>query len=254
MKKTSYIIIALAIFPVVMVFLSPFIASLYSTGKYDRYMEYDIRLSSKMAETKTADFEAIDIENFFPRNSLSVIVRRSDSCRILVPENIVDWTTIKMDGPKLKVEAKNQDDKYHYLDGDTLLIIEMPQLPAIRLSNVESLRIEGFGCDYANIDFPYDIYLRNCQIGNMKLIDAGALILSDSRVGHADVVAESYLRVETKDARIDSMVVSTSKDRLSLTCGDANIGNLQLLPNGRTISLNLKEPFTLNNVGHGIDD
>lgn len=256
MKKTTYILIGLVILSLVMVFISPFALSLFKESIEDKYSEYNITLSQDMTKTETAPFEdiEIDIMSLGHQEEVTVIVRQGDSQRVFLPVNIVDISSITADDGKLKVQITNPTKNYHYLEGDTLMIIETPSLSSIRLNDLNRLKLEGFKDAVAKIDFKEDIFLDNCQFASLKLINAGGTILRNSKIRHAEMEAESNLKVRTTDSAIDSLIVTSNRDNLRFSYGDSNIGNIQIVPNNNTISLILKNPVTINNSDYGTND
>ncbi|MCM1451541.1 MAG: hypothetical protein NC102_04745 [Clostridium sp.] len=255
MKKTSYIIIALAILPLAMVFLSPFIISLYADDDSTR-RQMGIDISKSLTEISAPAFNKakIEIKDLGSTPDVCVVARKGEANRILVADNVASMLSFNAEGQTLKISIAVEDGDFHYLRGDTLMIIEAPSLEALSLNDLNILKLVGFSGQDIAIKFDQDIYMRDCQFDSADLVDAGKLCLTNSRVGHARVEAESYFKTFTDDSRIDSMTVTTSSRRLYFTYTDANIGILQILPEGKEAVIKLNGQITINNDSHASND
>lgn len=256
MKKTSYIIIALAILPIVMVFLSPFILSLYVEKDGSRLNQMEIALSKNLLAEEMPAFNGIDIniDDLGNSDKVMAVVRKGEANRILLPDNIISFTESKVGDGCLSIKIEDHDNSYHYLEGDTLLVIETPGFDTLKLNSLTQLKIEGFDCDSAQIDFHQNVDMEDCRIKSLELINAGKLNLTNSHIGAAHVEAETYFKASTWDSSIDSMTLTTNRKHLKFTYNDANIGRLQILPKRSDVSIQLQGPITINNDSYGIND
>jgi len=254
MKKTSYIIIALAILPLVLVFLSPFIGILYADTKDDYRIDF---ASSRLIATETTLFNciAIDQDNtLLPEQKQNIIVRHGPACRILVPEVLDKFVSYAVNDNRIDINIENIDNHYRFVNGDTLLIIETPDLKNVVCELNMRLIIDGFTLASEEINFDGTVWLNDCRIDSLSLNDAYFLRLNGSHVNYAAVTTNKSFEAATFDGRIDYMKFTSTDYSTDFTYTDANIGMLRLEPDNGQINVYLKKPITINNDDNGSDD
>lgn len=253
MKKTTYIIIALAVLPLILVFLSPFIFLLYAEKEGDRH----IALSEIMTQDQTLAFDRVTIgigSYLGMTDKMNFVVRKGDAHRVIFPENISDFISYDVKDSNLHVDFNNADDYYRFFIGDTLLIIETPEIKSVGSDLSQRLIIDGFKLRSEEINFGGSIWLNNCDIDSLSLNDAYFLRLNDSHVSLADVSTSKQFETATFDGRIDSLVITSHQYGSEFTYNDANIGHIRLNPDHGRINVWLAQPLTINNDANGTND
>lgn len=255
MKKTTYIIIALVILPLALVFLSPFILMLY--GEQD---DTDILiLTSEMKTIGTDSFDRVNIgaeQRLIPTSDQNIVVRHGEACRILVPENLKPLVSCSVDSGYLTLSITNSTDGIRFISGDTLLIIEAPSVKSIATQMIRDSRLvmDGFDQSCCDIDFEGTVVLNNCRMASLSLSDPSMLRLKGSHIVTTDAHSYKSLGVVTSDARIDSLLFSAEEYSPELDYSDANIGVLRLDPRNGQINVCFRKSITINNDDNGSND